>query len=379
MAIDDKEFYYNEVFKDFEKKENFQIQSNKKLGNGTFGIVKPIIYKNKKCAGKLVAKEKFDEEVKYLKDLIGPNIIKIEKICEPISKFGKDYNLIIMERASLQNLAKLINYIHDKNLLKLINLDCFDEKTSDTLLRYFARQIINGFMTLYQNNYVHFDIKPENILVLNNCILKISDFGMTRKIEDNVKEFKIPGGTPSYLTPEYLLDKRVDAEEARAQDYFALGCTLFYLKEGKVLLSYNKDEDRDNKADIVTNLLNINTNYIRARKLYDKDLITFITNLINIDPKERLNIEEIYRNKWLNKNLDIINTIAEDYDMSEEKLLLELQKQDFFMQKKEIFEFNHPEIKVTSNKNKERYKRKCFKFKKMEKYIEKINNIESNN
>ena len=39
MAIDDKEFYYNEVFKDFEKKENFQIQSNKKLGNGTFGIV----------------------------------------------------------------------------------------------------------------------------------------------------------------------------------------------------------------------------------------------------------------------------------------------------------------------------------------------------
>ena len=132
MAIDDKEFYYNEVFKDFEKKENFQIQSNKKLGNGTFGIVKPIIYNNKKCAGKLVAKEKFDEEVKYLKDLIGPNIIKIEKICDPISKFGKDYNLIIMERASLQNLAKLINYIHDKNLLKLINLDCFDEKPSDT-------------------------------------------------------------------------------------------------------------------------------------------------------------------------------------------------------------------------------------------------------
>lgn len=333
MAIDDKEFYYNEVFKDFEKKENFQIQSNKKLGNGTFGIVKPIIYNNKKCAGKLVAKEKFDEEVKYLKDLIGPNIIKIEKICDPISKFGKDYNLIIMERASLQNLAKLINYIHDKNLLKLINLDCFDEKTSDTLLRYFARQIINGFMTLYQNNYVHFDIKPENILVLNNCILKISDFGMTRKIEDNVKEFKIPGGTPSYLTPEYLLDKRVDAEEARAQDYFALGCTLFYLKEGKVLLSYNKDEDRDNKADIVTNLLNINTNYIRARKLYDKDLITFITNLINIDPKERLNIEEIYRNKWLNKNLKELNETFTIFESDEEKLIIELQKNDFLIEK----------------------------------------------
>ena len=179
-------------------------------------------------------------------------------------------------------------------------------------------------MTLYQNNYVHFDIKPENILVLNNCILKISDFGMTRKIEDNVKEFKIPGGTPSYLTPEYLLDKRVDAEEARAQDYFALGCTLFYLKEGKVLLSYNKDEDRDNKADIVTNLLNINTNYIRARKLYDKYLITFITNLINIDPKERLNIEEIYRNKWLNKNLDKIMNIYNNNFIIEEKFFMEL-------------------------------------------------------
>jgi serine/threonine-protein kinase ULK/ATG1 len=43
-----------------------------------------------------------------------------------------------------------------------------------------------GYKTLYQNNIIHRDIKPANILVSNesDLIIKITDFGMGRMIED---------------------------------------------------------------------------------------------------------------------------------------------------------------------------------------------------
>ena len=364
--IDDKEFYFEQVFKDYEKREGIYIIPHKKsLGKGSFGLVKLIMYKNKKCAGKIVTKDNFDE-IDYIKELVGPNIVKSEKICQPINKYGKDYYLIIMERAQLQDLGKFISFLHDKNLLKLIYPDCFDEKCSDTILKFFTKQIIDGYMTLYQNNYVHFDIKPDNILVFTNLILKITDFDLLKKIDDNVKDFKIPGGTQGYMTKEYHLDKRLNASEVRTQDYFALGSTFFSLKFGFPLLKYQKEGDGEIQADKVMKMLEKNINYIQSNKSLDKNLIIFLKNLIAYNPIERPKFEEIYRNKWLNTNLDIINKIIEDYELNDDKLLLELQKQDFFKQKNEIFESN--QIYTKSNEKDKRYTRKCFKFKKYYEY-----------
>ena len=356
---DDKEFYFGQVFKEYEKREGIITIPNKKiLGKGSYGLVKLIMYKNKKCAGKIVAKDNFDE-IEYIKDLVGPHIIKIEKICQQINIYGKDYCLIIMERAQLEDLAKFITFLHNKNLLKLIYPKCFDENCSDTIFKYFTRQIIDGMMTLYQNNYVHFDIKPENILILNNLILKITDFDLLKKIDDKVKEFKIPGGTQGFMTCEYYLDTRVNASEARTQDYFALGCTLFSLKFGFLLLKNKKEGDGYMQAEEVFKSLERKINYIEANKLCVKDLIKFLKSLLAYKPEERPNFEEIYRNKWLNNNLDNINKIVENYDLNDDKLLVDLQKQDFFNQKKKIFE----SVKKNTNSNK-RYTRKCFKFKK---------------
>ena len=360
--INDRESSFNEVFKEYENREGFKIVEGKDiLGKGAFGIVKLISYKKNFFAAKLVEKEKFDE-MEYIKDLVGPHIIQIKKICSSINKLGKNYHLIIMEYAKWKDLSKLTRALHDRNFLDLIYKKCFDEECSDTLLRFFARQIIDGMMTLYQNNYVHFDIKPQNILVLHNCILKIADFGLLKKINDKVKEYKIPGGTKGYTTLEYLLDKRVNASEARAQDYFALGCILFTLKYGFPLLSNNNEDDIEILADNFIKLLDKNTNYIQSCKIVDKDFTSFLTNLIKFNPNERLKFEEIYRNKWVNKNVDIINKIVEDYERDDEKLIIDLQKQDFFRQKNEIFQNNYPHI--DSNKRNKKFIRKCFRFKK---------------
>ena len=217
-------------------------------------------------------------------------------------------------------------------------------------------------MALYQNNYVHFDIKPENNLVLDKKKLKIADFGLLKKINDKVKEYKIPWGTQGYTYREYLLDKRVNASEERGQDYFALGCALFSLKYGFPLLFNAKEDDKEILADNFIKFLDKDINYIQSCQIVDKDFISFLTNLITFNPNERLKFEEIYRNKWVNKNVDIINKIVEDYDENDEKLIIDLQKQDFFIQKNEIFQNNYPHN--DSNKKNKKFIRKCFRFKK---------------
>ena len=362
----DKDFYYGEVFKEFLNSKEIQ-EVGKVLGKGAFGIVKEVRYNNKIYAGKLIERDIL-EEAKYLEDLKGPNIIKIIKICQPKNKYGKTYQLIIMEKSSLRDLGKLNSYSHDHNILKLKFPDCFDEVISNTVLRYYAKQIVDALEILDRNKFVHFDLKPENILISSNLTLKLTDFSILRKVDDKSfsvdnKKMRIPGGTVGYISPEfYMNESKVTADQAKAQDYFGLGSSLFSLKYGKTITKYKKDGEPSNiLADTIVNTLLKKINYIYSNRLSDRDFIIFITSLIQVKPKDRLTFEKIYRNKWLNNNWEYIDKVLGDYDVEEEKLLMELQKQDYFIQKKEIFDFGKEK---NENKSIKRNRRKNFKIKK---------------
>ncbi len=103
---------------------------------------------------------------------------------------------------------------------------------------------------------------------------------MLKKINDKVKDYKIPGCTQGYTYREYLLDKRGNASEERGQDYFALGCALFSLKNGFPLLFNNKEDDLEILEDNFIKFLDKDINYIQSFKIVDKDFISFLTNLI---------------------------------------------------------------------------------------------------
>ena len=130
------------------------------------------------------------------------------------------------------------------NLLKFI-FHPF-EIMGDNFIRYFIKQLVEGLKLFNIESFCHFDIKPPNILIFTNLVLKFSDFGLLRnpkEIEDEFENVKIPGGTHGYLTEEYFKREFVTSEVARKQDYFALGLTLFFLKFGEPLLNYQKSDD----------------------------------------------------------------------------------------------------------------------------------------
>jgi serine/threonine protein kinase len=55
-------------------------------------------------------------------------------------------------------------------------------------------QIINGLDILHKNNYIHQDIKPDNILVYEGGIIKIGDFGISKKAAATINTLKSTGG-----------------------------------------------------------------------------------------------------------------------------------------------------------------------------------------
>ena len=86
---------------------------------------------------------------------------------------------------------------------------------------------------------------------------------------------------------------------------------------------------------------------IKSTKLANKDFINLLCSLINYNPEERPEFESLYRNKWLNGNRDEITNLISIYQTDLNKLLIELNKSDFIIKKREYLK----EKKIKKNKN----------------------------
>lgn len=100
-----------------------------------------------------------------------------------------------------------------------------------------SRKIFKGAGTglAYMNasNYVHRDVKPDNILVNSIGDTKIIDFAISRKVPTGFAKWfhrrGRPQGTPSYMSPEQIRDEVVDGRA----DIYSYGCMLYELTTGR--------------------------------------------------------------------------------------------------------------------------------------------------
>ena len=84
-------------------------------------------------------------------------------------------------------------------------------------------QVADGLAFAHRNDVVHCDIKPANIMVLDNGTAKIMDFGIARLPTGSRTFAGNVLGSPRYISPEQIVGRPVDARS----DIFALGAVLY--------------------------------------------------------------------------------------------------------------------------------------------------------
>jgi len=85
----------------------------------------------------------------------------------------------------------------------------------------------------HDQNMIHRDIKPDNILVTSKGVVKVADFGLAKALDEDVSMTQSGTGlgTPLYMAPEQARNaKHVD----KRTDIYALGSTLYYFLTGKL-------------------------------------------------------------------------------------------------------------------------------------------------
>jgi eukaryotic-like serine/threonine-protein kinase len=85
----------------------------------------------------------------------------------------------------------------------------------------------------HDQNMIHRDIKPDNILVTSKGVVKVADFGLAKALDEDVSMTQSGTGlgTPLYMAPEQARNaKHVD----KRSDIYALGSTLYYFVTGKL-------------------------------------------------------------------------------------------------------------------------------------------------
>ena len=224
----------------------------KELGQGAMGVVylgkDPKI--NREVAIKTLKyadvdphrlpeiKKRFFREAEAAGKLSHPNIMTIYDV-------GEDYDMAYMAIELLKG-QDLADYCEEGKRLPVKRVLSIVSSVAEAL-EYAHNQGV-----------VHRDIKPDNILLLDNDDVKVADFGIARVMSASTTETGMILGTPNYMSPEQVAGEKVDGRS----DLFSLGVVMYELLTG----------EKPFKGDNLTNLMYAiaNVNYTPLKDVVKK-------------------------------------------------------------------------------------------------------------
>lgn len=111
-------------------------------------------------------------------------------------------------------------------------LERYIRKKTETNYKIIAQilvQVCDALDYAHSHGIVHRDVKPANIMVLENFQIKVMDFGIARFGQANITQTGIAMGTPNYMPPEVLKGKSAD----KRSDLYSLGVMAYELLTGR--------------------------------------------------------------------------------------------------------------------------------------------------
>ena len=280
------------------------------LGVGSYGRVYLVTHNitQKKYALKVINKHKLMQtygtcqlmlnEIDIHSKINHPNIIRL-------------YNF----KETDEEINILLEYAEGGNLFSLIQKENgFPEHIA---YKYFI-QMVNAVYFLHQNNIIHRDIKPENILIGENGVLKLCDFGWAKEITVNNRSTFC--GTIEYMAPEIVGSEKYDF----GVDVWSLGVLLYELLMGHSPFKSNKEKNvmiKIKQHDLV---------FDKNRNL-SENCINLINGLLDSNPATRFKIKDIFEHPFILINSKLYmrsNKRKESLDDSSENILKYFNKKN---------------------------------------------------
>jgi serine/threonine protein kinase len=203
--------------------------------------------------------QRFEREAKILGGLNHKNIVEI------IDFYKKDGDyFIVLEFIKGRSLKELVREIG---------------RLPVPIATFICSQIAAGLSAAHKKGILHRDIKPANIMISDDGVVKISDFGLALALQGT--EITEPGatiGTPAYLPPELIRGEKATPRS----DIYSLGI-LYY----EILSGANPFEGK-NRFDTINNVL-----YKKLPPLVfkndaeDKPVASIVARMTKSDPKLR--------------------------------------------------------------------------------------------
>ena len=212
----------------------------------------------------------------YLSNLIHNNIIKI------YGSFAyKNY------------LYNIMPYCEGGELTQLINSNNY---LSEKRIKEIFIQIVEGVKFIHENNVIHRDLKPNNILFLDKEKTKvvIIDFGLSGFSNGLIKEV-IKAGTFKFLSPEILC--RENFSSSSKIDIWALGVILYLMNFKKYPFEGN------NEKEIFDKIENEDIKFPKEIKI-KKSLVNLFKGMFEKNPKRRIDINDKLFDLWFKDNSD---------------------------------------------------------------------------
>ncbi|XP_007477063.1 cyclin-dependent kinase-like 4 isoform X4 [Monodelphis domestica] len=201
-----------------------------KIGEGSYGVVFKCRNKN---SGQVVAIKKF-----------------VESEDDPIVKKIALREIRLLKQLKHANLVNLIEVFRRKRKMHLVfeycdhtllnELERNPNGVADRMLKSVLWQTLQALSFCHKHNCIHRDVKPENILITKQGMIKICDFGFARLLSpgDAYTDYV---ATRWYRAPELLVG---DTKYGPTVDVWAVGCVFAELLTGQPLWPGKSDVDQ---------------------------------------------------------------------------------------------------------------------------------------
>ncbi|CAD8080769.1 unnamed protein product [Paramecium sonneborni] len=259
-------------------------QQSELIGSGASSKVITIIDSNKvKYAAKCISKDYITK--KKTPDRLNRLLSEITILRSLLNHQNVIQLLDIFEGDSTYYL--IFEYLQGDTLHKFIKQQI--KPLSEDVIRIILAQLLQGIQYIHSNNYIHRDIKLENIVLSNKQSiqnLKIIDFGLA--ISSTIFTPFAICGTPGYIAPEILQQKEPNQGQFRFTnkvDMFGIGVMLFRMMTKKSLF------DSENTKELLS--LNRKCQLPKSQiHGYSNELNNLLFGLLESNPIKRLSSKD---------------------------------------------------------------------------------------